>query len=324
MAMLHYLIPSHLYLHVKWFIADDGWISKPLTKILTPDFIFWLCITLLVLLFATIINKEIERNIFVSKILDFLNRFNPYQLLIFRVGVGLGLMLQLCTGSYLAPTFLIDSWWVYVLLIVAIIGLFHRRLLPVSGFAIAFLYLNSALQYGLFHALDYFFYVGIIYYLFAVNNRFKVSSIRVLYTLTGISLAWLSMEKMTMPGLTQTLIYEYKLPTLGFSTEEFVLIAAFIELALGWVLILGIMNRFTALLLTGIFLTTTTVFGFTEVVGHWIIHTLLLMFLIEGKGAPSALYQFHQPMWLRCLFVVVNFCMLLICLMALFIWIQQF
>ncbi|AJS58472.1 hypothetical protein [Paenibacillus sp. IHBB 10380] len=324
MTISQFLISGHLYAHVKWFIDDDDWKSQPLKMIITPAFLFWLGITLLVLLLATIINQQIERNRFVSKILSFLNRFYCYQLTIFRIGIGLGLLLQLCTGSYIAPTFMLDSWWAYATLTVAILGLFHRRLLPLSGFAIAFLYLKAVFQYGLFHSLDYFFYVGIVYYLFAVNSRLKSSAMPVLYTLTGISLAWLSMEKMTMPGLSQSLIYEYKIPTFGFIIEEFVLISAFIELALGWVLILGIMNRFTALILTGIFLLTTTVFGFTEVVGHSVIHTLLIMFLIEGKGQPKALYQFHQPMWLRCLFVVVNFCMLLGCLMTIYIWMQQF
>ncbi|WP_342671680.1 hypothetical protein [Paenibacillus glacialis] len=321
--MSQFLISGHLYEHVKWFIDDDGWMSLPIKVIITPGFLFWLGITLLVMLFATIINKQIERNRFVSKILSFLNRFSCYQLTIFRIGIGLGLLLQLCTGSYLAPTFMIDSWWVYASLIVAILGLFHRRLLPLSGLAIAFLYLNAVYQYGLFHSLDYLFYLGIIYYLFAVNSRLKLSALPVLYTLTGISLAWLSMEKMTMPGLAQTLMYEYRIPTFGFSIQEFVLISAFIELALGWVLILGIMNRFTALIITGVFLLTTAVFGFTEVVGHLVIHTLLIMFLIEGKGEPKALYQFHQPMWLRCMFVVVNFCMLLGGLMTSYIWMQQ-
>jgi hypothetical protein len=321
--MSQFLISVHLNAHVKWFIDDEGWKTHSLKVIITPGFLFWLGITLLVLLLATIIHKQTERNRYVNKLLSFLNRFCCYQLTIFRIGIGLGLLLQLCTGSYLAPTFKIDSWWVYAALIVAIIGLFHRRLLPLSGFAIAFLYVKAVFQYGLFESLDYFFYVGIVYYIFAMNSRLKSSAMPVLYTLTGISLAWLSMEKMTMPGLAQTLIYEYKIPTFGFTIEEFVLISAFIELALGWVLILGIMNRVTALILTGVFMLTTTVFGFTEVVGHSVIHTLLIMFLIEGKGHPKALYEFHRPMWLRCLFVVVNFCMLLGCLMTLYIWIQH-
>ncbi|OAB28300.1 hypothetical protein PMSD_22480 [Paenibacillus macquariensis subsp. defensor] len=322
--MSQFVLSNHLYSHVKWFIDYSGWKSHPLSVIITPVFLFWLGITLLVLLLATFIHTQVERNIFVSKIFIFLNRFSRYQLIIFRIGIGIGLLLQLCTGTYVAPTFIVDSSWVYVTLIVAILGLLHRRLLPLSGAAIAFLYLKAMFQYGVFLSLDYFFYVGIVYYLFAVNSRLKSSAMPVLYILTGVSLAWLSMEKMLMPELAQTLMYEYNIPTFGFTIQEFVLISSFIELALGWVLILGIMNRLTALILTSIFMLTTTIFGFTEVVGHSIIHTLLIMFLIEGKGQPKALYQFHRPMWLRCLFVVVNFCMLLVCLMTIYIWMQKF
>ncbi|WP_249435966.1 hypothetical protein [Paenibacillus sp. Marseille-Q4541] len=323
MTMLSYSISGRLYAHVKWFLHDSNWKSHPIKIIITPSFLLWLGVTLLVLLSATIINKQIERNRWVSKILIFLNRFSCYQLTIFRIGIGTGLLLQLCTGSYLAPTFALDSWWLYGILIIAILSLLHKRLLPLSGLAIAILYIHAVFQYGLFHSLDYCFYLGIVYYLLVVNTRLRSSALTALYTITGISLAWLSMEKMVMPWLSESLIYEYNLPTFGFSVDEFVLISAFIELALGWVLILGFMNRFTALILTGIFMLTTSVFGFTEVVGHWVIHTLLIMFLIEGKGKPKALYQLHQPVWLRCLFVSVNFCMLLVGLMTIYIWVYQ-
>ncbi|UJF31823.1 hypothetical protein [Paenibacillus hexagrammi] len=310
-----------MYAHVKWFVDDHGWQPHQLGDIISLHFLFWLGITLFALILATIINDRIERHCCVSKFLHGLDRLKRYQLTIMRVGLGLGLSLQLFTHSYLAPTLKPDALWVYVVLILAIAGLTHRKLLPMSGIALAILSTETVLQYGLFHSLDYVFYAGIIYYLFAVNSNWNLPLLPVLYTSTGMSLAWLSMEKLTMPGLAESLIHEYGIPTFGFTADEFVMISAFIEIALGWSFVLGILNRFTAFLLSGMFLLTSLVFGFTEIVGHTVIHTLFIIFIIEGKGKSYALLQFnHWPIWGRCTFVIISFCLLLFSLMAIYIW----
>ena len=69
----------------------------------------------------------------------------------------------------------------------------------------------------------------------------------------GHVLAWLAMEKLTIPELACS-VMGYGLPTFGFTIENFVLITAFIEIGLAWAFIVGIMSRFTALLVSGILL----------------------------------------------------------------------
>ncbi|MNJ49780.1 hypothetical protein D3C77_450310 [compost metagenome] len=185
------------------------------------------------------------------------------------------------------------------------IGLLNRKLLIVSGTSLTILYMTAILSYGIFHLLDYMFYIGIIYYLF------------------GLSLAWLAMEKLTIAKLACSLMHEYGIPSFGFTVEDFVLISGFIELGLAWALIVGLMNRFISFLLTGIFMTTTTVFGFTEIVGHTIMHTILVMFIIEGNDSFKTLFKFHRRPVLRYLFVTVNFCVLLFAMMAVYVWMGQ-
>ncbi|MCZ8518266.1 MULTISPECIES: hypothetical protein [Paenibacillus] len=312
-----------LYTHVKWFTADTNWQPQPLAKVITPAFWLWLVVTLAALLLSAILNDSIARLGAVRRVHRLLNRLRPYLMLILRVGLGIALLLQLATGTFLAPSFAVHTWWVYALLIVAFLGLLHLRGLAVSGTALALLYMYALSKFGVFHLLDYLFYIGIIYYLFTANSRWSATGLPVLYACTGLSLAWLAMEKMTLAKLACSLMHEYGLPTLGFTVEDFVLISAFIELGLAWAFIVGLMNRFTALLLTGLFLTTTTVFGFTEIVGHTAVHTLLLMFLIDGSEGSRTLYRLHDSPVLRCMFVVVNFCILLFGLMSLYIWMGQ-
>jgi hypothetical protein len=204
-------------------------------------------------------------------------------------------------------------------MVIAILGLLMLRTLAVSALALLALYGYAFIEYGWFHALDYIFYLGIIYYLLVTNTRFKATATPVLYLLMGLSLAWLGLEKMTMPEMSYSVVREFGIATFGFSVEDFVLISAFIEVGLAWTFIVGILSRFISIIVTLVFITTTTVFGFTEIVGHTIVHTLLIIFLIQGQGTLKSPFQFHSSPILRYLFVVVNFCVLLFGLMAIYI-----
>lgn len=307
-------------MHVKWFTGDEHAVPMSMAEAVTPSFLFWLGVTLAGLLLTSIFNEPLQRIRFIDRIHSGLDRLKPYKLLILRIGLGIGLILQLATSSYLAPELEADSWWVKGLVLIAILGLLHARFVPVTGIALAVLYVYAVAENGLFHALDYMFYVGIIYFLLVSNTRHKATATPVLYLLTGLSLAWVGLEKITMPELSYSIVHEYGIPTFGFSVENFVLISAFIEMGLAWTFIVGILNRFVSIVVTLVFITTTTVFGFTEIVGHTIVHTLLLLFIIEGNGALKTPFQFHRKPALRYLFVLVNFCVLLFGFMAVYIW----
>lgn len=314
---------SRFYLHVKWFAGDLEWIPQPISKVMTPAFLFWFSFTLVVLLLVSRYNAALDNILAVQKVHSFLNKLKRFHLSIMRVGLFIGLLLQLITGAYLAPTLQIETWWVYALIIIAILGLLHRISLPASGLAIGVLYVKALTDYGMFHVLDYMFYLGVIYYLLVANTKWSRTGIHVLYIWTGLSLAWLAMEKLTLAKLACSLMHEYGIPSLGFTVEDFVLISAFIELGLAWAFIVGIMNRFTALLLTGLFLLTTTVFGFTEIVGHMIMHTILLIFLILGRDNSSPILNNLRPPKLRSFFVVLHFSILIFSMMTVYIWMGQ-
>ncbi|WP_083537399.1 MULTISPECIES: hypothetical protein [unclassified Paenibacillus] len=312
-----------MYAHVKWFTGEQHWSPLSFAEVITPSFLFWLGVTLAGLLLSAIFDEPLERLRPVRRIHSLLDKLKPYETLILRLGLGIGLLLQLVTGTFLAPELASSGSWVTAMLAIALAGLLHRKLLPVSGGALAVLYVYALWKYGLFHGLDYMFYVGIVYYLIVAGTRWRRGATPVLYVFTGLSLAWVGLEKMTLPELAYDIVHEFDIPTFGFTVEEFVLISGFIELGLAWTFIVGILSRFTSLLVTLVFVTTTMVFGFKEIVGHTIIHTLLIMFLIEGRGAFKTPFQFHGSAVRRYAFVLVNFCVLLFGLMALYIWMGQ-
>ncbi|MWV47207.1 hypothetical protein GRF59_26795 [Paenibacillus sp. HJL G12] len=322
--MARWLPPwSNLFTHVKWFAHQHLWYPESMSKVITPVFLFWLAFTLVALLIAAICNEKLEKYRFINQFHFFLNKLKRFQLTIFRIGVGLGFLLQLCTGTYLSPSFVSNHIWVYLFLIAAMVGLLHRKLLLGSGLALTALYITAIVNYGIFQVLDYVFYVGIIYYLCFVNTRWSPSINMVLYFFTGLSLAWIAMEKLTIPELAYSLVHDYHLPTMGFSVDQFVLISAFIELGLAWAFIVGLLNRFSAFLLTSIFILTTAVFGFTEIVGHTIVHTILILFIINGNDGFKTFFKFHRTLTMRCLFVVINFCVMLFGLLTVYISLGQ-
>ncbi len=307
------------WLHVKWFIGEEEGHPLPMAEVLSGPFWLWFAVTMAGLLITAIFNEPLQRFGLIARLHHTLDRFKAYVPIILRVGLALSLVMQIATHSFLAPELAADAWWIIALQAIALAALIWGRTMPIAGAALAVLYGYAIYQYGWFHALDYMFYVGIIYYLVIHRTYASSSATPVLYFTLGFSLAWAGLEKMTMPELSYGIVQQYAVPTFGFSVEHFVLISAFIELGLAWSLIVGILNRFVSILVTLVFIATTTVFGFTEIVGHTIIHALLLMFIIEGEGALRTPFQFHRSPVLRYSFVLVNFCVLLFGLMALYI-----
>jgi len=305
-------------LHVKWF-TDQESIPLAITEVLTSSFMFWFGVTVAGLLLSAIFNQRMVKIGWIGRLDNGLGGLKRYTVHILRLGLAIAIVLQLTEGAFLSPEFTADAKWISIVLGAAVVALLFERTLWISGLSLLSLYVYSVAEYGLFHSLDYLFYLGIVYYLLTYRTIWKDSAIPVLYALTGLSFAWVGIEKLTMPSLAVDIIQKFDVPTFGFSPENFVLIAAFIELGLAWTFIVGVLNRFVSIVVTIVFITTTTVFGYTEVVGHTILHTLLIMFIIQGGGAFKTPFEFHRKPWMRYLFVVVNFCVLLFGMMWIYI-----
>lgn len=305
-------------LHVKWFTDPDA-VPLQFQEVITSTFLFWLAVTLVGLLMTAIFNEPLQRISIIQWIHRRLDRAKPYLTHILRIGLAISLVLQLLSSTYLAPEMTVEQTWVTVILVVALLGLIMRKTLWISGLAIIALYMQAIYEYGWFHALDYIYYVGIIYFLLVSGSKWKETATPALYLFTGLSLAWVGLEKMVFPNMSINVITAHDIPTFGFSIESFVLIAAFIEMGLAWTFIVGILSRFVSIIVTLVFVTTTLVFGYTEIVGHTIIHTVLIMFLVQGEGTFKTPFQLHNSPILRYLFVLVNFCILLFGLMWVYI-----
>ena len=64
-------------------------------------------------------------------------------------------------------------------------------------------------------------------------------------------------------------------------------IAALVEISLGFMILVCLQERLLALFISFLFVLTTMVFGRAELVGHTMIHTILIVFLFAGPGKAT-------------------------------------
>ena len=94
-----------------------------------------------------------------------------------------------------------------------------------------FMYVAAALDYGIFHVLDYMIFLGIGYFLMTANSNSKSlikSGFVVLFACTGLTLIWASVEKFAYPEWTNPLFEK---------TPQMLMVSGFIEIFATFILL---------------------------------------------------------------------------------------
>jgi uncharacterized membrane protein YphA (DoxX/SURF4 family) len=155
--------------------------------------------------------------------------------------------------------------------------------------------------------LDYGFYIAIFTVILIANTKFEKIGFPFLYLGTGLSLCWVAVEKWVYPSMSLDIVANHSVPTFGFEPATFIVMAAFIEFIVGYLLVVGILNRVLGLVVTIIFIMTTMLFGMTEVIGHFMVHIVLLIFIIEGVSFYNPPIKMHKTKIDQFVFVFLNF-----------------
>lgn len=308
-------ISSSAFAHVKWFTRES--FSKP--PITFADFnipTFWnlFVLSMFTLAFLVWLDRKLESWGPNKKMNDYFNQFTSRATLILRVFTGASILLSWQVDSMIAPELNLYSagwgWYQFALVLL----LLFRFTTPVAGLGMVVLYIFAATQYGIFHLLDYVVYLAIGIFLFLSNSsdkRIKDLRIPVLYSGLGFSLCWVAMEKLFFPDWGLDVLKQQPALTMGLSPEFFLMACAFVEMSLGYLLIICLLQRPLALVITFVFFTTTAFFGKTEVVGHTLLHGALIVFILVGqRGTYQPPIAFHKNLGLRMAFASVNFALL--------------
>lgn len=305
------IIPFSAHAHVKWFTRSTDPTAANLSDLNHPAFWFLLILSVVTLALITFADRHLERWSHYKKFNLYLEGFSGNATLILRVFTGAALLLSWQADSMIAPELKITSggvgWFQFFLALTLLLA----KTTPVAGLGMIGLYVFAMFEFGFFHMLDYLVYPAIGYFLLvaSVPNR-KISQTRIpaLYIGLGFSLCWAALEKIFFPHWGMDVLRQQPALTMGLPPEFFLLSCAFVELSLGYLLIIGVLQRPLALTITLVFLTTSAFFGKTEVIGHTILHGALLVFTVLGPGRyyPPPI-EFHQRLSLRAAFVAVNF-----------------
>ncbi|WP_078596797.1 hypothetical protein [Evansella clarkii] len=302
------LTPAVVSGHVKWFTEAEP-AKEPIEEIISPFFIFTALFTAAILSVLPQVLPKFMNVEPVRKLDRKLEEMRPYTFPILRYGAAAALVIQVLTGGLFAPELAYETVLVPILTWAAIAAIFvpHRYAVRTGAVLILCLFLNKVFQYGIFHMLDYAFYLAVIFVLLMAGTKYEKWGFPLLYLATGLSLCWVAVEKWVYPGMAEDIIISHGVPTFGFAAETFVSLSAFIEFVVGYLLVVGILNRLLAFVLTGIFMMTTTLFGFVEIIGHFMIHIILATFIIEGVSFYKPPISIHKTIIDQMVFVFLNF-----------------
>jgi uncharacterized membrane protein YphA (DoxX/SURF4 family) len=301
--------------HVKWFSNFD-FQQAPLHVSDLGNIYFWglLLLSLVSLPLIVYIDRRLEISSAYLRINKFLDRYAEDGLLVMRIIVGAVLLMSWQGDSIIAPEIPIPSniWgWIQFILIFL---LFFKETIWITGLGMILFYGVSVYHHGIFHMLDYVIYPAVgLYFVFSClkSEKMKNLDLPILYSGLGFSLCWVAFEKLMYPHWGLSVLSQAPELTMGFDHRFFLTATAFVEFTLGYLLIICLLQRPLAILITLVFFTTSVFFGKTEVIGHTILHGALLVFMAKGPGHYyQAPIRIHKSPWMRSLFASINYVIL--------------
>ncbi|HEX9951879.1 MAG TPA: hypothetical protein VGB53_08940 [Rubricoccaceae bacterium] len=319
------LAPRAASAHVKWF-SDFAFTDPPLAlrDVLTPTFWALTALSVVALGALVLLDTRLDRTPGYARVSAWLDGYRDRSGLVLRIAAGAVMLLNWQADVLLAPELTGAPPWAGWAQFGIALALLFRKTVPLAGAGLLALFAVAVAQAGAFHMLDYLYLVGVgVAFLVstAPNARIRGLALPGLYATVGFSLCWVALEKLVFPQWGLYVIEQNPALALGFPVAFFLTAAAFVELALGYLLLIGLLERPLALVITLVFFTTTLIFGKMEVIGHTMIHAALVVFLIEGTGTmyrPPA--DFHRRTPLRVAFAGVNFAVLLVALLVPYTW----
>ena len=319
------LVPRPASAHVKWF-ADFAFTDPPLglRAILTPTFWALTALSVIALGALVLLDARLDRAAAYGRVSAWLAGYRDRSGLVLRIAAGAVMLLNWQANVLLAPELTGAAPWAGWAQFGIALALLFRQTVPLAGAGLLVLFAVATAQAGAFHMLDYLYLAGFgVAFLVstAPQERVRGLGLPALYATVGFSLCWVALEKLVFPQWGLYVIEQNPALALGFPVTFFLTAAAFVELALGYLLLIGLLERPLALIITLVFFTTTLIFGKMEIIGHTMIHAALVVFLIEGTGLmyrPPA--DFHRRTPLRVAFAGVNFAILLAALLVPYTW----
>lgn len=301
-----FLIPLSTSAHVKWF-AEPVKDIRPY-QITDLPVIFAIFVVIVILVIGYLLEKKLSVPKWLKNIEE---KWAPYAISIASIGFGLSFLIFSYNGFIFAPN-LIASGQLSLLLIIIqslagimiLIGYYER----IGGLLLIILFLLGIKEYGFMEMMDAFEMLGFSLFAMIVGRpKWRIIDTQIFkgfthkihsYGLpllrigTGLNLFILGFsEKIMSPSLTENFLSQYHwnfMSNMGFSwfTDYwFAFSAGIAEALFGLFFILGLVTRTTTLALAVFLITTLTLLGPMELIGHLPHFSIAIVLLLLGSGS---------------------------------------
>ncbi len=280
--------------HVKWFVEYD--ITKPpmpIGEVLNGMFVQMFLVSVVGVYLFFLADRYIYEGGYLAEFDKKLKLFDNLANSIMRAAAGIFFLslfiwyLVYGTTFFLTPELKTSAGyvpWIHLLMALSVLSC---RTTPITGIGIFFMYVAAALDYGIFHVLDYMIFLGIGYYLMTANSNSKSlikSGFVVLFACTGLTLIWASVEKFAYPEWTNPLFEKTPQMLMGMSAKRFMMVSGFIEIFATFILLgaVSVVGRLISLGLMSIFVLAVLQFGVVDAIGHLMIVAILFVLIVRG------------------------------------------
>ena len=284
--------------HVKWFCSYDVTKApKPVSLVLSAPFFAVLAGFLAVLFLGFLADGWVLKKW--PRFESAGSSIAGAQEKLVRLGMG---AFFLCTWNIglniLTPELHTQAGWVFGVQFLTAVCTAWRRTCIVSALGICTLYVYGVSQYGLFHMLDYVYFLGLAVYLALTSfssERLLRARVPVMIGCLAFSLMWTAIEKLLYPQWSEQLMVKHGHMMMGLPFGLFIVIAAFVEFTLSFYLATGRgLLRLGALGLLGVFISAMPEFGPLDVVGHFPLVAILGVPFLGGDSVLQRFWRLDQ------------------------------
>ncbi|MDQ3713024.1 MAG: hypothetical protein M3388_12515 [Acidobacteriota bacterium] len=280
--------------HVKWFVEYD--VSKPpapIGEVLSGTFVKMFLVSVAACYFFFLADRYIYEEGYLAEFDKKLRLFDNLASYIMRAAASVFFFalfvwyLIYGTSFYLTPELKTAAGYVHWLHLVMALCALTRRTTLFTGVGVFILYITAAIDYGLFHVLDYMIFLGIGYYLTVSSSKSKSllkSGFVILFASTGLTLIWASVEKFAYAGWTISLLENNPRMLMGMKPQTFMMLSGFIEFFVTFILLgaVSVVGRLVALGFMSIFVLAVFEFGMVDALGHLMIVAILFVLIVRG------------------------------------------
>ncbi len=297
------LTSSNAFAHVQWFsTVDFGEKIPPLHEAFDVNWLLFALALIIPIYIAFILDRRYGDRFESSRMVGFLLQAKPYIFDGFRVSAGFFLIsLWLIGGTILTPEMKTDQQWISWIQLLMAIALISRKTSFITGFGIIFLYFYAMTVYGVFHTFNYPIFLGVAGFLIFSSleklKKYEETKLMILHGTVVFTLMWASIEKFVYAHWYTGVLSQHSHILLGLDQETFMLLAAFTEFTLPFLMLVdsGFIARIATAPLIVVFLLAVIDFGKIDLVGHSLIIMSLSALFITGPSKLNRLFRI--PKW---------------------------